>query len=42
MLTFILITAISFCFFQIIIQIRKMNKIEKQYKATKFRQANEK
>ncbi len=42
MLTYILIIAISFCVFQIILQIRKMNKIEKQYKNTKLRQADEK
>jgi UDP-N-acetylmuramyl pentapeptide phosphotransferase/UDP-N-acetylglucosamine-1-phosphate transferase len=42
MLSFILITAISFCLLCIIIQMYKMNKIGKQYKEAKLHQKNEK
>ncbi len=38
MLTYILIPAIAFCIFQIIVQNRKMNKIERQYKDAKSQQ----
>ena len=41
-LTCILIAAMLFCIFQIIIQIRKMNSIEQQYKKTKLQQKEEK
>ncbi len=42
MLTYILIAAIAFCIFQIILQSRKMNKIGKQFKETKLQQEEEK
>lgn len=36
MLTYILITAILFCLFYILIETRKMNKIGKYYKEAKL------
>jgi hypothetical protein len=42
MLTFILITAISFCLLCIGIQMHKMNKIGQQYKEAKLHKEKEK
>jgi len=42
MIPYILIIAISLCIFQIISEIKKMNKIEKRYKETKFHQNDQK
>ncbi|WP_262713245.1 hypothetical protein [Aquimarina algiphila] len=42
MLTYILITVISFCVFQIILQLRKMNDIGNQYYEAKLKREEEK
>ncbi len=42
MLTYILIAAIAFCIFQIILQSRKMSKIGKQFEETELQQKKEK
>ncbi len=42
MLTFILITAISFCLLLIMMQMHKMNKIGQQYKVAKLHKKKEK
>ncbi len=42
MLLYIIIAAIIFCVFQIILQSYKMNKIGKHYKQTKHRHNKEK
>lgn len=42
MLTYILITAISFCLFYILIEMRKMHKIGEYHKEAKLQQEKEK